>query len=58
MRTSGGRGADGWMIGIPIMALLLATSMSAGGPQAMLMTLEGVVRHTFTTAMEFVRGLF
>ena len=58
MRTSGGRGADGWMIGIPIAALLLATSMSAGGPEAMLMMLESVVRGTVTTAVEFVRGLF
>jgi hypothetical protein len=46
------------MIGIPIAALLLATSMSAGGPEAMLTMLESVVRGTFTTAMEFVRGLF
>jgi hypothetical protein len=46
------------MIGIPIAALLLATSMSAGGPEAMLMMLESVVRGTVTTAVEFVRGLF
>jgi hypothetical protein len=45
------------MIGIPIAALLIATSMSAGGPEAMLLMLEGIVRQTFTAAAEFVRAL-
>jgi hypothetical protein len=58
MRASGGRGADGWVIGIPILALIVASSMSAGGLDAMLMTLESAVRHTFMAAQEFVRGLF
>ncbi len=46
------------MLGIPIAALLFASSMSAGGTETMLMMLESTVRHTFTTAFEFVRGLF
>ena len=58
MRTSGGRGAEGWMLGIPIAALLFAASQSAGGTETMLMMLESTVRSTFTTAFEFVRGLF
>jgi len=58
MRTSGGHGADGWMIGIPILVLIIASSMSAGGLDAMLLTLEGAVRHTFSAALELVRGLF
>jgi hypothetical protein len=57
MRTSGGRGAEGWMIVIPILALVIASSMSAGGSEAMLMTLESAIHHTFTAALEFVRGL-
>ena len=44
MRTSGGRGADAWMLAIPVLALLVAGSMSAGGLDAVLLTLEGAVR--------------
>ncbi|MDQ3347894.1 MAG: hypothetical protein M3545_07995 [Acidobacteriota bacterium] len=58
MRTSGGRGAEGWMLGIPIAALLFAASQSAGGTETMLTMLESTVRHTFTAAVELVRGLF
>jgi hypothetical protein len=57
MRTSGGRGAEGWMIAIPILALVIASSMSAGGSEAMLMTLDSAIRHSFTAALDFVRGL-
>jgi hypothetical protein len=46
------------MIGIPILVLIIASSMSAGGLDAMLLTLEGAVRHTFSAALELVRGLF
>ena len=58
MRTSGGRGAEGWMLGIPIAALLFAASQSAGGTETMLIMVESTVRQTFTAAFDFVRGLF
>ncbi len=58
MRTSGGRGADAWMLGIPVLALVVAGSMSAGGFDAMLLNLEGTIRHTFTAALNFVTKLF
>jgi hypothetical protein len=58
MRTSGGRGADAWMLGIPVLALLVAGSMSAGGIDAMLLNLESTIRHTFTAALNFVTNLF
>lgn len=58
MRTSGGRGADAWMLAIPVLALVVAGSMSAGGVDAVLITVESAVRHTFTAGLEFVRGLF
>jgi hypothetical protein len=58
MRTSGGRGADGWMVAIPILALLVASTMSAGGIDAMLIMLEGILRTTITSVVDFVRTLF
>lgn len=58
MRTSGGRGADAWMLAIPVAALVVAGSMSAGGVDALLITLESAIRHTFMAAGAFVRGLF
>ena len=56
MRTSGGRGADGWIMAIPILALIVASTMSAGGIDGMLIMLEGVVRTTITSVVDFVTG--
>jgi hypothetical protein len=58
MRTSGGRGAEAWMIVVPILALVVASSMSAGGVDAMLLTLNSAVRHTVTGVVDVIRGLF
>ena len=58
MRTSGGRGADGWMVAIPIVALIVASTMSAGGVDGMLIMVDGLVRTTFTAVVDFVRALF
>jgi hypothetical protein len=58
MRTSGGRGAEGWIMGIPILALILASTMSSGGVDGMLIMLEGVLRTTITSVVDLVRGLF
>jgi hypothetical protein len=58
MRTSGGRGADAWMLAIPVLALLVAGSMSAGGVDAVLLTVESTIRHTVVAGLEFVTKLF
>jgi len=57
MRTSGGRGAEGWMIAVPIGAAIIAFAMSAG-VDGMLMLLEGVVRTTVTSVVDVVARLF
>jgi hypothetical protein len=57
MRTSGGRGAEVWITAIPIFALIIASTMSAGGVDGMLITLEGVVRSTIDSVVDFVRAL-
>ena len=57
MRTSGGRGAEGWIMAIPLLALIIAATMSAGGVDGMFITLEGVVRSTFASLVDFVRAL-
>jgi len=58
MRTSGGRGAEGWIMAIPIVALIVAASMSSGGLNFSLISLERVVRQTITAVVDFVIGLF
>ena len=58
MRTSGGRGAEGWITAIPILALMVAASMSLGGPDAMLRMLDDTIRTTIASVADLVRGLF
>ena len=40
---------------IPIAALVVAASYSAGGPEALLTSLDGTVRHLFQSAADLVR---
>lgn len=58
MRTSGGRGADAWMLAIPVVALVVAGTMSGGGLEGTLLTVESVIRHTVMAGVEFVARLF
>lgn len=58
MRTSGGRGAEGWIVGIPIIALIVAATMSAGGVHFMLIMVDDAARTIITTVVDFVRALF
>jgi len=55
---SGGRGADAWMILIPVLALAVAGTMSNGGLEGVVLMLEHVIRNTVTAGLEFVQGLF
>ena len=43
---------------IPILALIVASTMSNGGVGGMLIMLEGVVRTTLTSVVDFVSALF
>jgi hypothetical protein len=54
MRTSGGRGNEGWIVAIPVFGLIVAAMVSAGGTDGMFIVLEGVVR----TVGDLVRALF
>jgi len=45
-------------MGIPILALIVASTMSAGGVNGMLIMLEGFVRTTITSVVDLVSGLF
>lgn len=58
MRTSGGRGAEGWIMIFPILALIVAASMSSGGLNASLISLESAVRQTIMSVVGFVSRLF
>lgn len=57
MRTSGGRGAEGWIIVIPLAALMIAMTMTNGGAHQTVLMLERMVRETFTSALQFVQRL-
>jgi len=46
------------MLAIPLIALLIAGSMSAGGFDAMLLHLESAIRHTLNAGVNFVTQLF
>lgn len=58
MRASGGRGAESWLVVIPVAALLMGMTMNNGGAHETLLTMERMIRDTLTTAIEFVHRLF
>ena len=57
MRTSGGRGLEGWILVVPVGALIVAATMNNGGADAMLISLEGTIRQTVTWVTTFLAGL-
>ena len=58
MRTSGARGAEGWILAIPLAAMFVAATMSNGGAHAMLLFLESTVRETLGAVVSFFGQLF
>jgi hypothetical protein len=58
MRTSGGRGAEGWIVAIPILGLIAVFTLSAGGIHPMLIMAEDTFRSIITSVIDFVRALF
>ena len=46
------------MLTIPVVALMVAASMSSGGLNALLLTLESTIRHTFSAGLAYVTKLF
>jgi hypothetical protein len=57
MRTSGAGGSEGWIIVIPIAALVVAVSAAAGGPEALLTSLEGTVRDLVRSAVDLLSSV-
>ena len=58
MRTSGGRGNEVWIVVMPLIALIVVASLSAGGIDGALAALERALRHTLTSVGQFVSRLF
>ena len=58
MRTSGGHGHEGWMMAIPLVALLAAASWANGGVDGLLYGLESAIRQVVTVMIGFVSDLF
>jgi hypothetical protein len=46
------------MLAIPVVALVVAGSMSTGGLNAVVLTLESTIRHTLNAALTFITKLF
>jgi hypothetical protein len=46
------------MLAIPVIALLVAGSMSSGGLNSALLNLESTIRHTFNAGLAFITKLF
>jgi hypothetical protein len=45
------------MVAIPILGLIVASTMSAGGIDSMLMMVGDLVRTLCTSVVDFIRGL-
>jgi hypothetical protein len=58
MRTSGGRGSESWIMVIPLAAMFVAATISNGGPDGMILLLEGTIRATITAVVTFFSHLF
>ncbi len=54
MRTSGGRGFEGWIVAIPLIAVLAAASLSHGGVTGVLYELNSAIREVWTAVAQFV----
>jgi hypothetical protein len=57
MRTSGGRGFEGWIVSIPLIALVVAASQVHGGVDGLLYGIDSTVRAVLAAAMNFVRDV-
>jgi len=58
MRTSGGRGHEGWIMAIPLIALVVAASLGSGGVEGLLYGLDGAVRQVVASVVGFVSDVF
>ena len=58
MRTSGGRGHEGWLIAISLSGLLVAASFVNGGVDGLLRAFDGAVRQVVAAVVGFVRNVF
>jgi hypothetical protein len=58
MRTSGGRGFEGWIVAIPLIALVVAASLSNGGVDGLLYGVNSTVREVQAAVVDFVRDVF
>lgn len=54
MRTSGGTGPEGWIMAIPIAALIVAMTMNRGGAHDVVVAAERMIRETLASAMTYL----
>jgi hypothetical protein len=54
MRTSGGRGLEGWIMAIPIAGLITAMAMNRGGVHEAVLAVERVIHEMLSSTMAYV----
>lgn len=57
MRISGGRGFEGWITAIPLVALVVAASMAHGGVDGLLYGLDSTVRQVLSALVDLVQDV-
>jgi hypothetical protein len=57
MRTSGGRGFEGWIIAIPLIALVVTASLANGGVDGLLYGIDSAARELLAAVVDFVRDV-
>lgn len=57
MRTNGSAFSDAWMMVIPLGALVIFTSFTGGGPDALMTSLDGFVRSAVNSVVNLIASL-
>lgn len=57
MRTNGSAASDAWMMIIPLGALVIFTSFTGGGPEALMTSLDGLLRSAVRSVVDLMASL-
>jgi hypothetical protein len=57
MRTNGSAFSDAWMMVIPLAALMFFTTITGGGPESLIMSLDGLLRSAVRSVANLIASL-
>jgi hypothetical protein len=58
MRTNGSGFSDAWMMVIPLGALVIFTSFTGGGPDALMTSLDTLLRSAVRSVVDLIASFF